>query len=115
MFIKIKKSERQYLRANASISALFRSFNDGTCGRVPLRLPGSPTIRTRILRYSSSSSVKFSALICSLMTIRGSKNQSKRVLLGLFSDVISAPSPEYIQKQVRLINIPSGERKSFFM
>lgn len=92
-------TQRWYLRANASISAFLRSFQDGILGRAPFRRLGSPASSTRIFRYSSSSSVKFSALICSLITISGSKNQSKRVSLGLLSDVSSEPLPAYFTKE----------------
>ena len=94
---------RRYLRENASISAFLRSVKDGTWGREPFRRLGSPDNSTRIFRYSSSSSVRFSALICSFITISGSKNQSKMVFLGLLSDVISEPPPAFFfPKQVKL-------------
>lgn len=107
---------QKYLRANASISACFRSFRDGKCGRVALRRFGSLINSTRFWRYASSSSVNFSALIWSLMTIRGSKNQSNSVFLGLLSDVISQPSPANLTRQVKLSHNDASwmEKKTIF-
>ena len=108
--------EQKYLRANASISACFCSLNDGSRMRFSLTRFGSLIKSTCFSRYASSSSVKFSALIWSLMTIRGSKNHSKSLLLGLLSDVISEPSPAYYTWKSRrsrkvTINLFSDEER----
>jgi len=94
-----------YLRAKASSSALLRSVRGGDAEMAfeLFSLSGSPNSKTNLPRYSSSSSDKFVAFICSFSIKNGFRNQSKKTSFGRFMVVISVtPSPTQTCSQVKI-------------
>lgn len=69
-------------------------------------LSGSPNSKTNLPRYSSSSSDKFVAFICSFSINNGCRNQSKKASFGRLLIVISVtPSPTQTCRQIKICHL----------